>query len=301
LEKKMDAAAIAKAVQTEIERQQTDVVYNDLSVEELEGVVQHLSARLELCKEALATKQGGKKPEVAALVAKKSVGSWPDLPWTDPKTGKQDAQKIHDYIVAQCKERIMVIDGAMGTTVQQYKFSEEDFRGEMFKDCPETQELKGNNDLLVFTQPDTIREIHRRYFECGADICETNTFSGTVIAQADYGMEHVVYDLNKIGCELAVDAAKEITASQPHRHAWSPGPWARPTAPSPSRPRSRTRASVTAPGTRWCLPTSSRSKALSTAARTSFWSRPSSTRSTPRRRYSPSTSTMRSRAARSCL
>ena len=56
--------------------------------------------------------------------------------------------------------------------------------GEMFKDCPETQELKGNNDLLVFTQPDTIREIHRRYFECGADICETNTFSGTVIAQA---------------------------------------------------------------------------------------------------------------------
>ena len=79
----MDAAAIAKAVQTEIERQQTDVVYNDLSVEELEGVVQHLSARLELCKEALATKQGGKKPEVAALVAKKSEGSWPDLPWTD--------------------------------------------------------------------------------------------------------------------------------------------------------------------------------------------------------------------------
>ena len=79
----MDAAAIAKAVQTEIERQQTDVVYNDLSVDELEGVVQHLSARLELCKEALAAKTGGKKPEVAALVAKKSEGSWPELPWTD--------------------------------------------------------------------------------------------------------------------------------------------------------------------------------------------------------------------------
>merc|ERR1719149_610250 len=152
-------------------------------------------------------------------------------------TNKQDAQKIHDYIVAQCKERIMVIDGAMGTTVQQYKFSEEDFRGEMFKDCPETQELKGNNDLLVFTQPDTIREIHRRYFECGADICETNTFSGTVIAQADYGMEHVVYDLNKIGCELAVDAAKEITASQPHRPrlvAGAVGPTNRTLSISPS-------------------------------------------------------------------
>ena len=75
--------------------------------------------------------------------------------------------------------------------------------------------MKGNNDLLVFTQPDTIREIHKRYYECGADICETNTFSGTVIAQADYGMEHVVYELNKVACELAVDAAKEITAAKP--------------------------------------------------------------------------------------
>ena len=78
----MDAAAITKAVQTEIERQQTDVVYNDLSVEELEGVVEHLTARLELCKEALTAKGGGKKPEVK-LVAKKTEGTWPDLPWTD--------------------------------------------------------------------------------------------------------------------------------------------------------------------------------------------------------------------------
>ena len=114
-------------------------------------------------------------------------------------------------------KRIMVIDGAMGTTIQQYKFSEEDFRGTMFTSIPETQEVKGNNDLLCFTQPDTIREIHRRYFECGADICETNTFSGTTIAQADYGMEHIVYDLNKIACELAVEAAKEVTAKEPHR------------------------------------------------------------------------------------
>tara|TARA_B110001452_G_C15183714_1_gene411127 strand:+ start:771 stop:1250 length:480 start_codon:yes stop_codon:yes gene_type:complete len=69
----------------------------------------------------------------------------------------------------------------------------------------------------VFTQPDTIREIHLRYFAAGADIGETNTFSGTTIAQADYAMEHVVYDLNKIGSELAVDAAKEQTAKEPHR------------------------------------------------------------------------------------
>ena len=96
---------------------------------------------------------------------------------------------------------------------------------------PETQELKGNNDLLVFTQPDTIREIHRRYFEAGADIGETNTFSGTTIAQADYGMEHVVYDINKIGAELAVDAAKETTANpnpKPHSELVRVSPTHRP-------------------------------------------------------------------------
>ena len=131
--------------------------------------------------------------------------------------GAQKADAIKDYITDQMQKRVMVIDGAMGTTIQQYKFSEEDFRGDKFKDVPETQELKGNNDLLVFTQPDTIREIHKRYFEAGADICETNTFSGTVIAQADYGMEHVVYEMNKIACELAVEAAKEVTAKEPHR------------------------------------------------------------------------------------
>ena len=131
--------------------------------------------------------------------------------------GKQDAEKIRAYIEKTMQERVMVIDGAMGTTIQQYKFSEADFRGDKFTSIPETQEVKGNNDLLVFTQPDTIRDIHYRYFDCGADICETNTFSGTVIAQADYGMEHIVYDLNKIACELAVDAAKEVTAREPHR------------------------------------------------------------------------------------
>ena len=149
------------------------------------------------------------------MVAKKAEGSWPDLPWG--VAGKQDAKKIADYITKNMQERIMIIDGAMGTTIQQYKFSEEDFRMEKFKDVPATQELKCNNDPLCFTQPDTTREIHRRYFECGADICETNTFSGTVIAQADYGMESIVYEMNKIACELAVDAAKEITAKEPHR------------------------------------------------------------------------------------
>ena len=144
------------------------------------------------------------------------------MPSPAAATGKQDAEKITAYLTKTMNERIMVLDGAMGTTIQQYKFTEADFRGDKFCEgaemaIPAEQEVKGNNDLLVFTQPDTIRDIHYRYFDCGADICETNTFSGTVIAQADYAMEHVVYEMNKIACELAVDAAKEITAREPHR------------------------------------------------------------------------------------
>ena len=183
----LDPSAIASAVQKEIERQQAAVVYDDLSADELEKVVAQLTEKLSMCKEALAKRGGdGAAAPVAARKAEKSTGKFPDLPWG--VAGKQDAQKIHDYISENMQKRIMVIDGAMGTTIQQYKFTEEDFRGDKFTDVPATQELKGNNDLLVFTQPDTIREIHKRYFEAGADICETNTFSGTVIAQADYGM-----------------------------------------------------------------------------------------------------------------
>jgi len=205
----LDVNAIAAAVQQEIARQQDATHYDDLSKDELEALVKTLGERLDLAKAALTAK------DAPALKAQKVEGNWPDLPWG--VAGKQDAAKIKAYIEKNMQERIMVIDGAMGTTIQQYKFTEEDFRGDKFTDCPDTQELKGNNDLLVFTQPDTIREIHRRYFMAGADICETNTFSGTVIAQADYGMEHIVYELNKIACELAVDAAKEVTSLEPER------------------------------------------------------------------------------------
>ena len=85
------------------------------------------------------------------------------------------------------KERIMIIDGAMGTMIQPYKLTEEDFRGERFKN--HSHPLQGNNDLLSLTRPDVIKEIHRKYLEAGADIVETNTFSGTTIAQADYHLE----------------------------------------------------------------------------------------------------------------
>jgi 5-methyltetrahydrofolate--homocysteine methyltransferase len=105
------------------------------------------------------------------------------------------------------RENILVLDGAMGTMIQQRKFSEADFRGDRFADWP--RDLRGNNDLLILTQPDAIREIHLAYFQAGADIVETNTFSCTTIAQADYGMESLARELNVEGARLAVEAAIE--------------------------------------------------------------------------------------------
>ena len=87
-------------------------------------------------------------------------------------------------------EKILILDGAMGTMLQEYKFTEEDFRGDRFKDWPVS--LQGNNDLLSITQPEAIATIHKKYFQAGADIVETNTFSGTTIAMADYQMEELV-------------------------------------------------------------------------------------------------------------
>ncbi|HEY8400407.1 MAG TPA: homocysteine S-methyltransferase family protein, partial [Cytophagaceae bacterium] len=92
------------------------------------------------------------------------------------------------------KKRILVLDGAMGTMIQKYKLEEKDFRGERFKEHP--LNLRGNNDLLSITRPDIIKSIHRQYFEAGADIAETNTFSSTSIAMEDYQMGHLVYELN---------------------------------------------------------------------------------------------------------
>jgi len=113
------------------------------------------------------------------------------------------------------RERILVLDGAMGTMLQRYKFTEEDFRGERFKDWPIP--LKGNNDLLSLTQPTAIAEIHRKYFEAGADLVETNTFSGTTIAMADYEMEDLVYELNYESARIAKEVAEEFTAKEPNK------------------------------------------------------------------------------------
>ena len=113
------------------------------------------------------------------------------------------------------QERILVLDGAMGTMLQQYKFTEADFRGERFKDYPTP--LQGNNDLLSITQPEAIKTIHAKYFEAGADIVETNTFSGTTIAMADYQMENLVYELNYESAKIAREVADEFTKREPNK------------------------------------------------------------------------------------
>lgn len=112
-------------------------------------------------------------------------------------------------------ERILVLDGAMGTMIQRHTLDESDFRKGWFENHPSP--LKGNNDLLSLTRPDIIKEIHALYFEAGADIAETNTFSGTTVAQADYGLEHAVYDINYHSAKIAREVADEFTAREPHK------------------------------------------------------------------------------------
>ena len=118
-------------------------------------------------------------------------------------------KKIEDIL----KERILILDGAMGTMIQRHKLEEGDFRGDRFKN--HSHLLKGNNDLLSITRPDIIKEIHAQYFEAGADIAETNTFSGTTIAQADYYLEHIVYELNFQSAKIAKEVAVEFTQREP--------------------------------------------------------------------------------------
>ena len=115
----------------------------------------------------------------------------------------------------ELKKRILVLDGAMGTMLQAYKFEEEDFRGERFKD--HHLPVKGNNDLLSLTHPNAIKDVHAAYFEAGADIVETNTFSGTTIAMADYEMEDIVYDLNYESAKLAREVADRYTDKKPDK------------------------------------------------------------------------------------
>ncbi len=133
---------------------------------------------------------------------------------------------------AALKDRIVILDGAMGTMIQRHKFEEEDFRGERFKDV--NTDLKGNNDLLIFSRPDAIQGIHEAYLEAGADIVETNTFSATTVAQADYGLEDIVYELNVEGAKLARRAVDKFsTPERPRFVAGGLGPTNRTASLSP--------------------------------------------------------------------
>lgn len=116
---------------------------------------------------------------------------------------------------AAAKDRILVLDGAMGTMLQRRKLSEADYRGDRFKGA--NSDLKGNHDILNITRPDVIYEVHKEYLDAGADIIETNTFSGTWISQADYHLEAAVADINREGAKLARKAADEYTAKNPSK------------------------------------------------------------------------------------
>jgi 5-methyltetrahydrofolate--homocysteine methyltransferase len=119
------------------------------------------------------------------------------------------------------KERILVLDGAMGTMIQRHTLDEDDFRKGWFE--KHSHSLKGNNDLLSLTRPEIIKDIHRAYFAAGADIAETNTFSGTTIAQADYGLERAVYDINYHSAKIAKEVADEFTANEPDKPRYVAG------------------------------------------------------------------------------
>jgi 5-methyltetrahydrofolate--homocysteine methyltransferase len=117
---------------------------------------------------------------------------------------------MSEAFTALLKQRLVIFDGAMGTMIQRHRFSEEQFRGERFKEW--RSDLRGNNDLLVITQPQIIADIHREYLEAGADVISTNTFNSTAVSQADYGMQSLVGELNLVAARLARQVADEVTA-----------------------------------------------------------------------------------------
>ena len=149
-------------------------------------------------------------------------------------------------IEALLKERILILDGAMGTVIQQYKLTEADYRGERFKDYH--RDVRGNNELLNLTRPDIIKEIHARYFAAGSDIVETNTFNAQSISMADYGMEGLVRELNVEAARLAREAADEATAANPDRPRFVAG------AVGPDQPRGHAARPRGTPGLRRRLP-----------------------------------------------
>jgi 5-methyltetrahydrofolate--homocysteine methyltransferase len=121
-----------------------------------------------------------------------------------------DRQQRLEILHSTLESRVLILDGGMGTLIQAHQLEEDDYRGERFADLE--QEIKGNNDLLVLTQPDIIRGIYKAYLNAGADIIETNTFNSTRVSQADYDLEHLVPELNKVAAEIAREMCDEVAA-----------------------------------------------------------------------------------------
>ncbi len=161
------------------------------------------------------------------------------------------------------RQRILVLDGAMGTMIQALKLDEEGYRGARFDAW--NREVRGNNDLLNLSRPEAVRDIHLAYFRAGADIVSTNTFSSTKIAQADYGMEGIAYELNHAGAILAREAAS-AAEKEDGRRRFVAGALGRPTAPPRSRRTFPIPASAPSASTNCAAPMASRSRACSTAA-----------------------------------
>jgi 5-methyltetrahydrofolate--homocysteine methyltransferase len=139
------------------------------------------------------------------------------MPASQPVAPIQDKPPLAERL----RSRILILDGAMGTMIQRYRLSEADYRGERFRDWP--RDLKGNNDLLVLTKPEVIREIHEQYLEAGADILETNTFNGNRLSQADYGLEDYTAELVTAAARLARDCADRWTAKDPDKPRYVAG------------------------------------------------------------------------------
>ena len=164
------------------------------------------------------------------------------------------SMRLHE----QLQQRILLLDGAMGTMIQRHQLEEADYRGERFADW--SSDLKGNNDLLVLTQPTIIRDIHAAYLAAGADIIETNTFNANRVSMADYGMESLCHEINLAAARLAMKApvatsergARRLMPPPARRgRVSSPALLARPTAPARSRPMSTTRAFAISVSTSW--------------------------------------------------
>ena len=156
------------------------------------------------------------------------------------------------------KQRILVLDGAMGTMLQGYNFTETDFRGDRFKDW--SRPLQGNNDLLSLTQPDAIAEVHRKYLQAGADILETNTFSATSVAMADYGMETLAREMNRESARIAKGVADEVTSQTPEKPRFVAGSIGRPIKQPVFHRMSITRDTGQLPLGSYARPTGSRQK-----------------------------------------